>query len=99
MAYLNAEEEKMLKFVSRFLAPMLEMKRDDPTFNAVKPVVKEFTEWVEKSSEYSENVRMKSAEHIKEMRKTNPQYCRESREKNLEYQKKSRAKKKEGEKV
>lgn len=93
MAYLNAEEQTMLKFISRFLSPMLEMKRDDPTFNVVKPVVKDFTEWLEKSCEYSENARMKSAERVKEKRKINPLYCRESREKNLEYQKKSRAKK------
>lgn len=96
MAYLNAEEEKMLSFISRFLSPMLKMKRDDPTFNAVQPVVKEFIEWFEKSSEYSKTARMKSAERVKEKRKTNPRYCRESKEKNLEYQKKSRAKKKEG---
>ena len=93
MAYLNAEEQKMLQKVDDFLSAFLTMPNFTDAIVEDKKTIKSFTEWLEKSCEYSETARMKSAKHIKERRKDNPQYCRESREKNLEYQKKSRAKK------
>lgn len=93
MAYLTAEEEMMLQKVDDFLSAFLTMPNFTDAIVEDKKTINSFTEWLEKSCEYSKNARMKSAERVKEKRKTNPRYCRESREKNLEYQKKSRAKK------
>ena len=93
MAYLNAEEEKMLRKIDRFLCSFLGMPDYSDRIVEDKKTIEWFTNWIEDSSEYSENARTRSAERIKERRKANPRYCRESREKNREYQKKSRAKK------
>lgn len=98
MAYLNAEEEKMLQKVDDFLSTFLTMPNFTDAIVEDKKTINSFTEWLEKSCEYSKTARMKASKRVKNGRIDNPLYCRESKEKNREYQKKSRAKKKEGDK-